>query len=794
MKNADKTLVILYHPAQERQAQSIAKELHLAPFQLQLFDHCPENLPDSAHVLTLISSNFLRDVNCMAQAPALLPPFAKSNQLITAISPGTYQTEDGQIKTEPTQIERIKDFMRYVNYWQERYLELRKQKRKAPPEEKQQVEEGLKKVRSISTGMGDFFNFLRQQGLHKIEELRQDSYKKLFDLLSYESEEHQAFAKRLQSYDTETIQPEQPEALPHQTDETEIPPGSPEEPLQLQPTLQQGEFDTEEESEHSPDNKIEESEHDPHEEQTDGSAKTTKTEEEEEAYSIEELLEKAHELHLNDDHEDALELLEWGIQQWPEAAELRYQYALLLIEYRREAQTACDQLEEALKTAPQRTDIRFLLAELLEYLEQPKKALKHYRVIVQQEPLQAEAWHRLALLYANFFPEKRKAGSCYKRAAEYKPESAEFQFLYAQHLLNRGAKTKKVIKALKEVLRRDRQHSAAHFQLAQLYKKRGKKDKAQAHYLIASRLQPELRHEENDKAFLLQEQKSDKEEQASKTSRDEKTFGESPKEKSHRSQMEEEPISPIALITGASSGIGRETARRFARAGYRLILCGRRKDRLKLLQKELQDNHGIEAITLAFDLRKYEACKKAYEQLEGEWQNIAVLINNAGLALGLNPIHEGRIEDWDTMIDTNIKGLLYITRLVSPGMVERGHGHIINIGSTAGKEVYPKGNVYCATKFAVEALTRAMRIDLYPYGIKVGQVCPGHVETEFAKVRFYGDEEKAKIYEDFMPLQAEDVAELIYLLVAQPQHVNIQDLLVMAKQQAGSNFIDRSGR
>ncbi len=792
MKNNDQTLIILHHPAQKQQAQHIAEELRLAPFRVVLSDHCPEDIPDTSHLLVLISSNFLYELNCMMHAPDLLSRFAQSNQLTTVVTPGIYQTEDGEIKTKETEISRAKDFIYYINYWQERYLELRKQKREAPPDKKEQIEEQLKSVRNISTNMGNFFNFLRKQEIYKPEELRQNSYEKLFNALHQTEEEHLAFAKKLQNHDTETTQIEDPEGPVKQTDEAEEIPGSPEEIPGLQPVLQ-GEVDSEpeEESEHSPktDKENEEKEHSDQEGQdTESDAETPETKEsKQKEYSVEELLAKARELRERDATEEALQVLEQGIQQQPEAAELRYQYALLLISVRKDAQTACAQLKKAVKAAPQRTDIHFLLAELLEYLDERRKALKHYQIVVRQEPEQAEAWHRLALLYANFFPEKQKAGITYKQAAKYKPEDAELQYLYAQHLLAQGAKTKKIIKALKEVLHRDRQHGAAHFQLARIYLKKGKKDKAQAHYLIASRLQPELRNEKNDKSFLQQKEKTRKPDPEEQTHKPEKAFGESP-------EKEKVEISPIALITGASSGIGRETARRFARAGYRLILCARRKDRLKLLQKELEDHYGIEAISLAFDLRQYEACKKAYEQLEGEWQNISVLVNNAGLARGLNPIHQGRIEDWDTMIDTNIKGLLYITRLVSPGMVERGHGHIINVGSTAGKEVYPNGNVYCATKFAVDALTKGMRIDLYKHGIKVGQVCPGHVETEFAKVRFDGDEEKAKIYEDFMPLQAEDVAELIYLLTTQPEHVNIQDVLVMAKQQAGSNFLDRSGR
>ncbi len=254
-------------------------------------------------------------------------------------------------------------------------------------------------------------------------------------------------------------------------------------------------------------------------------------------------------------------------------------------------------------------------------------------------------------------------------------------------------------------------------------------------------------------------------------------------------------IGKVILITGASSGIGKATAKRFAKNGYKVIITGRRKSKLKALKKELKSKFGVSVLDLSFDIRNFKECKEAINKIPREFQEINILFNNAGLASGLAPIHEGDINDWETMIDTNLKGLLYMTRLISPMMVKKGKGHIINTCSTAGHEVYPNGNVYCASKHAVEALSRAMRIDLHKSGIKVSQVSPGHVEeTEFAKVRFHGDEKKAKIYEDFNPLKSKDVAKMVYYIASQPRHVNIQDVVMMGTQQANSNFIDRSGR
>jgi len=248
----------------------------------------------------------------------------------------------------------------------------------------------------------------------------------------------------------------------------------------------------------------------------------------------------------------------------------------------------------------------------------------------------------------------------------------------------------------------------------------------------------------------------------------------------------------IALITGATSGIGEATALILAQNNFDLILTGRRSERLIKLKEKILDENQCKVEILCFDIRDKKETEAAFESLPGEMKNIDVLVNNAGLAAGLDPIHEGKEDDWERMIDTNVKGLLYITRLVSPIMVKRNSGHIINISSIAGKEAYALGNVYCATKHAVQSLTQGMRIDLVKHGIKVSSVAPGAVETEFSVVRFNGDEEKAdNVYKGFTPLYAEDIAETILFMVSRPAHVNIDDVLIMPTAQAFSREIHR---
>lgn len=248
----------------------------------------------------------------------------------------------------------------------------------------------------------------------------------------------------------------------------------------------------------------------------------------------------------------------------------------------------------------------------------------------------------------------------------------------------------------------------------------------------------------------------------------------------------------IALVTGATSGIGWATAVALAQLGYHIIATGRRQKRLQDLQKEIS-NEGVDILTLNFDVRDQAAVKEAINTLPDNWKKINVLINNAGNAHGLDPIQTGSLEDWDAMIDINVKGLLYVSNEIIPGMVERNSGTIVNIGSIAGKEVYPMGNVYCASKHAVDALTKGMRMDLNPHGIRVIGVHPGLVETEFSLVRFKGDENRSKaVYKGLQPLTPEDIAETIAFAVSRPPHVVLADIVMLPTAQASATLVKKN--
>lgn len=250
-------------------------------------------------------------------------------------------------------------------------------------------------------------------------------------------------------------------------------------------------------------------------------------------------------------------------------------------------------------------------------------------------------------------------------------------------------------------------------------------------------------------------------------------------------------MNKTALITGATSGIGKATAQRLAKEGFRLILAGRRKERLDLLEKELGEMTDV--MQVSFDVRDQQKVQDVIASLPDNFSKIDVLVNNAGNAHGLDPIQDGSIEDWDNMIDINVKGLLYVSKAIIPKMIAQKSGHIINIGSTAGKEVYPNGNVYCASKHAVDAINQGMRMDLNEHGIRVGAVNPGLVQTEFSQVRFKGDVDRASnVYKGFDPLKAEDIADIVHFVVTRPYHVNIADLMVMPTAQASSTMVNKN--
>lgn len=581
-------------------------------------------------------------------------------------------------------------------------------------------------------------------------------------------------------------------------------------------------------------------------------------EEEESSDKVSDLIREARGLVASGQVEAGINYMKQAIKTYPGSAELHYFYGLILAQNTRDLNGALEQLALATEIDPDHEAAFFLLGELAELQGDFNAARKHYERLIDINDEFTDVYYRLGtVLQANFPEEVEYAAKCFKKAAKRNPGNADAHYQYASILADVMGKTAKAEEWFLKTLAIQSKHPFANYDLALIYHTAGDAAKALEYYEAAILNNPELQTPENEIAFrglgtpaepVIEEVVEEIAEEVP-AAPEESDAPEEPvaleelagvaeelsvpalspllsiehdtiealkqnilrleellKAKAaqvEETAVEEEPVveEPIemppaktALITGATSGIGLATARTFAQAGWRLILTGRREDRLEAVKAELIEA-GTEVLGLVFDVRNYHSVTESIQNLPEEWRSIDLLINNAGKAKGLSEIQEGSLEHWEEMIDTNIKGLLYLTRCISPMMVAQHSGHIINIGSIAGKEPYPMGNVYCASKAAVDMLTRTMRLDLHKYNIRVSQIAPGHVEeTEFALVRFDGDADRAKIYNDFQPLTSQDVANTIYYMATQPSHVNIQDVVIYGTQQASATVIDRSGR
>ncbi len=446
---------------------------------------------------------------------------------------------------------------------------------------------------------------------------------------------------------------------------------------------------------------------------------------------------------------------------------VRYQFASELTSQNRYAE-ATEQLDILLDNDRTHVDAYILLAYLAEQQSDYILSLNSLEKVTLLNPNYSGIYYKLGRLTKEHFKKQdRKALRFFREAIAQDPTNADAQYHYSVSMIEQRGDFKTAIEHLNIAAQLAPQRDDVAFELAKAYFETNNKAEAAQWYLRASELNAHHKTDSNDQLFYYEEPKI--------------------------IRIIDNGIT--VLVTGATSGIGKATAAIFAQNGYRLILTGRRSDRLEALKTEFEGEYHNRIQLLNFDVRSPDEMKKSLSELGEDFKNVDILINNAGLASGFASIHEGDIEDWDKMIDTNIKGLLYMTRAIAPQMVVRRRGHIVNIGSIAGKEIYPNGNVYSATKFAVDAITRAMRVDMHKYNIRVSQVSPGAVEeTEFAMVRFHGDAEKANIYKDFTPLKASDVADTIYYMVTRPEYVNIQDVVMMGTQQGSANHFDRSGR
>lgn len=865
---ARKTLDLAFCQANFNLAEGISKDLQSLGFDVNPIVIDAEEVLNPLSILSvsknpillLISDNLLKSQKCMFGFMKVLSYFNIPSELQPIVIDGTQVNPSDQEVYTSTRIDRISDVIRYLNYWQTKYLVLEEAAENDEPIDTLEIEQ----CKEISNHIGNILGVLKNGPYLRIEEERD------IDFDTIKSSYGNPKALFVNATDQENLNREHfdsPEETQELLENEEIPEAATptnslnpnydtnlylqdleEDDLALldkiaeqrrKENLDQHPFgdlirideeieasknkhkngdlvkhfdldeliEEEEEFVEAGDQpRLEENEHSHEDSLPDEMVdletgatdveltNQTSTDFEDEFVQPQESYENeadpisvVHQLMTEDKIDECITYLETAMRKYPYNLDLQYSYAYILTKKKGNYLIASDYLENILNTDKRYTAAYNLLAEIAENHKDYLLAKSYYEKVISIEPDFPSVHYKVGMIIKEHFSEQDQLALKYfKRAFKKNPKNTNARYEYA-NLLYKFGDTKKSIKILRSVMKEFPLLSDAPFQLAKIYHEQGDKAKSTALFEHAKKLNSDLDTEQNTNLFYSE---------PSLYTEDEDIFKQYDSNRKRKMNMQNKSgIDKTVLITGATSGIGKATAYLFAKEGYRVIITGRRKSRLKETRKYFERNFDASVQHLTFDVQDKQGLRKKLSTLEGAWSQIDILINNAGLALGKDPIHEGQVHHWDTMIDTNVKGLLYMTRAISPYMVKRRKGHIINVCSTAGKEVYPNGNVYCATKHAVDALTRAIRLDLYPFDIRVSQVSPAMVEqTEFSKVRFEGDKNKANIYTDFNPLTSDDVAESIYYIATRPAHINIQDIVLMGTQQAGSTYVNRSGR
>jgi NADP-dependent 3-hydroxy acid dehydrogenase YdfG/Flp pilus assembly protein TadD len=772
-------------------------------------------------VLVIITDNFLRNLNCMANATAVFKAMMRNNRLMPIVADGIrINEEENTVEKVVTKFDRVIHAIQYLNYWQNIYLETNAQLEHLSGQQKAACLEKLEQIKSVNEQISDLFNSIRDNEYVLWDDLKRNDFELFFQKFGI-NEWHPQFKQINQIKSTNQQKSETATAtLEQQIAEPAIHIASlPEKEVITEPiaevNIEQQAVTAQRETMLNIIRELEEEEQDleahitededldldqwesnpgiapvaseiepevsasmpivgdkPAKEDSKAKPSQTRQKEKKDDYLVKvmEARAKIEALTAFGEYHEAIELSKQLHASHPQDDALRFQYTQLLATHSNAPIEVEQELNILVKNGYPESQISVLRGDLALQQNDPVLAKEWWNSAVLADPEDAKTHLKLGdLLESHFRGAKKTAAMHYRMAAEILENDPRPSMKYANLMLDYLDKPKKAAKYFRKAAAIQEDLPEAWYGLALAEHHLGNDEAGAEAYQKAFTLTPNLRSEVLDKIFQPYLTKTTE---------------------------PEVPEVLTVIVTGATSGIGLATARIFLENGHRVIMTGRRNERLIDQKEQLSTEYPeSEVLTAPFDVRNLTEVNHFIDHLPEEWRNIDVLINNAGLAKGLSFIHEGDITEWDTMIDTNIKGLLYMTRAIAPHMVARKKGHIINISSSAGKEVYPKGNVYCATKWAVEALTKGMRLDLHQHGIRVSQVSPGHVEnTEFAITRFSGDAEKANIYQDFQPLHATDIAETIYFMVTRPSHVNIQDIQIFASQQANSTVIDRSGR
>ncbi len=811
-----KNYILGYHPANQEEALIVQSYLSKAGYKLTHFNSSTFNssgefasaiLKSNQPGILLVSDNFLKSEDCLFNLYEVYKEVKNNKDFEIIVCDGKIKNDEHESKSIDTSFKKLSGVIKYLNFWQNKYLETRSKKSSIPETETENFGNYLRIIRSISTQVGDFLKSLTETGTMDFNDLANTNFENFYIRVN-DSEGFETYLENLANEAAEELVEIEEEvttndleepvieefSLGEHASESTITPAK--EVLSLSGIVSMTDIQT-------PDEIIDEIEKEEKMKVAD-LVENNDVEDLDALYlkekatnksngQISKIIKNAQSYFKKDNQVDGLKVLKDGLDSNPKNSTLKYEYGASLARYAGSLNLAKFHLKENLENDPQHTKTLFLLGKMAELEGDHQTAIKFYSGVLDTHSDFPDVNFRLGLLMLiNNSPDIKKIERCFRNELKLNPQNTEANYRLATLLAENTSNSTKALQQFHQVLRLEPTHKFVNYDIALLYYKMGDMDKAKLYYDKACGINPELKTEDNDIAFGIR-----------KVVKRIKTHKKSlPIIKQVEPPITKVPVqtsieksTKTILITGATSGIGEAIAMAFAEAGNtRLILTGRRVERLAEMKSNLAAKK-IAALTLNFDVRNNNEVETAINSIPEDWKNIDILVNNAGLAKGFEPIHEGNLDHWETMINTNFKGLLYMTRMVAPFMVSRKSGHIINICSIAGKEVYPNGGVYCATKHAVDALTKGMRIDLHKYNIRVSQIAPGHVEeTEFAEVRYDGDKERAKIYEDFKPVTSKDVAEVVYFIATRPAHVNIQDVLMMGTQQASATIINRSGR